>query len=81
MPTKKPKHKPLQPMYVEELPTKCEHPGCGCGGPMYMHGKCHIDAPTWTVIEGEVARVICAECDRPIVSLWLAHRPTPPTVN
>lgn len=41
---------------------------------MYMHSQCHMGSPTWTYIDMEknVAIVICAECNKEIITLALA---------
>lgn len=64
-----------KPLYVEDLPACCEHEGCGCGGRLYIHSKCHSGAPTWTFVEGGVLTVECSVCRRTIVQLMLEHLP------
>jgi hypothetical protein len=44
------------------LPVKCGTPGCDCKGPFYVHNKCHLDAPSWPVISGDLLILRCAEC-------------------
>ncbi len=59
-----------------EIPRTCGQPGCthnhdGGDEPIYLHGRCHLDAPTFTKLIGDVAIVECAECRREIVRLDL----------
>ena len=41
---------------------------------LYVHGRCHPDVPTWTVINltHSTAEVRCSDCDKLIVTLHLA---------
>jgi hypothetical protein len=40
---------------------------------LYMHGKCHIDSPTWTrYIRGGLVEVLCAKCRRSIALIKVA---------
>lgn len=64
------------PLYLEDLPKKCSHPNCDCDqGPLYIHGRCHVDGRLEVYVEDGVIYVGCMECSRPIASFHLASRP------
>jgi hypothetical protein len=51
------------------LDKVCKCQECGSEDDwMYMHGKCHIGSPTWTRVKDDVLEVICATCDKLIVT-------------
>lgn len=35
---------------------------------LYIHGKCHMNSPTWAVLspDGKTLRIICAKCQKRI---------------
>ena len=52
-----------------------EEKGCTCDicngekhNTIYLHSRCHIKSPTWTIynFEENTLTVICAECSKPI---------------
>jgi hypothetical protein len=48
---------------------KCEH--CGDGvehQELYMHGRCHIESPTYEVLLGDKLTIYCAACDKKIAA-------------
>lgn len=51
---------------------KCGVEGCNCGGPMYLHSRCHPTSPTWASVDGDVVTVECAECRKPITHFKVA---------
>jgi hypothetical protein len=40
---------------------------CGDDGTVVLHGRCHINSPTWAKLSGDVLTIECAECERVIV--------------
>ena len=46
------------------MSEKCE--GCGAAGaePLYLHGRCHLNAPTWAVLLDDVLTIQCAKCGK-----------------
>lgn len=46
---------------------ECEE--CGCEGKLYLHSRCHVESPTWAVLDQEKSEleIVCAECELPIV--------------
>ena len=51
------------------LPDKCQEPGCGCGGRLILHSRCHPEAPTWVILDRDVALVVCSVCGNTISGL------------
>lgn len=51
----------------------CTAPGCGCGGALYVHSRCHPNAPTWArYMRGSaVLELMCCECATVITSVAL----------
>jgi len=54
------------------MTLKCSRPGCNCTGPLYIHGRCHPDAPTWAIVDHGVLTIECAECKKLITKFKLA---------
>jgi len=46
---------------------ECEE--CGNDEKLYLHSKCHIDVPTWAILDQKKSEleIICAECGELIV--------------
>lgn len=53
-----------------------EHAADTCeGGPLYLHGACHIGSPTWAVYDHGLLTITCAECKREIATIYVAEEP------
>jgi len=67
-------------LYREDFEREtCAVPGCDCTAhdtEMYIHARCHPDAPTWTIYSDGALRVVCVECERPICEVSVAHAPS-----
>lgn len=52
----------------------CSEEGCDCGAgaELYLHGRCHMDSPTWAKYAGGVLEITCAACDRVIARIEVA---------
>ena len=62
---------PLTREYLDE--AICSTPGCDEEhGPLYLHSRCHPEAPTWTLYEDGVLRVECAECREEVAIIRVA---------
>jgi hypothetical protein len=53
---------------------------CACcgnnDGKLYLHGKCHINSPTWCIYHFEgFVEVICATCKKQIAMIKVAENP------
>jgi hypothetical protein len=54
---------------------RCGVPDCEAeGNAFFLHAKCHPLSPTWAVYGGGILSVVCAECQKPIVSVAVASR-------
>lgn len=62
------------PLYKEDVPTKCSHPGCNCGGEMYIHARCHPDAKLEVYYKSGVLYVRCWDCKTPVADFFIASR-------
>ena len=57
-----------------------DHMGCdGCGKkhppggmPLFFHGKCHLDAPSWVMYQDGVLHVACAQCGETVAEVAVA---------
>lgn len=62
-------------LYLEDLaPMKC---ACGCGkegGPIALHGKCHISAPTVAWYVDGMIRIECSVCKKLVAEIAVARR-------
>lgn len=61
-------------MRSSEIPRVCNVEGCDHDHDepvIFIHGRCHMSAPTFTKLEGDVAIVECAICRKEIVRLDL----------
>lgn len=63
-------------MRSSEIPRVCNVEGCAHDHEedevvIFIHGRCHMSAPTFTKLEGDVAIVECAICRKEIVRLDL----------
>lgn len=53
---------------------QCAIPGCSKDhGPLYLHGRCHIEAPTEVVYFNGELMIACAECQSPIARIAVAE--------
>lgn len=55
-----------------EIP-RCEE--CGDDGSLYLHGRCHPEAPTWSILTGDVLTIECAQCKKVIVRFYVTFAP------
>ena len=54
-----------------DVEATCSVCGCGCeDNEMWIHGKCHMDAPTWAVLHGHTLVISCSQCKKQIC--WFA---------
>ena len=68
-------------LYREQLDhMRCGRPGCTHenhgGDAVYLHGRCHMDSPSWVKYEDGVVTVSCSKCKRPIAEIavaWSEH--------
>ena len=44
---------------------------CGYDSSIYLHGRCHPDAPTWAVISGDVLTIECADCGKVVARFFV----------
>lgn len=52
---------------------ECTCADCGKPGEaVYLHARCHTDAPPWVRVVGDVATLECSECGKKIGQLQLA---------
>lgn len=52
---------------------RCANPDCKEDhGPLYFHGRCHPESPTWTRYENGVLTIECAECRDVITTVVVA---------
>jgi hypothetical protein len=64
-------------MKSSEIPRVCGVEGCthedheGEEVVVFIHGRCHMSAPTFTKLVGDIAIVECAVCRKEIVRLDL----------
>ena len=56
------------------LEVKCAKKGCTCGGPLYMHGGCHMNSPTHVTLFGDKLNFRCGTCDRHIGNFYSQRR-------
>ena len=67
-------------LFLEDLSNMvCANPDCthkNHSGSMYIHSKCHPEAPTWVRYDRDtaMATVICVQCEREIAEIAIAAR-------
>jgi hypothetical protein len=53
---------------------QCSQPGCKePHGPLYLHGLCHPESPTWARYAKGVLTVECAECKTLVAVIAVAR--------
>ena len=64
--------------------TRAELDGMGCAAcqakeehehennGLFLHGRCHVESPTWSFYEDGILTVTCAECDSVIARIAVA---------
>lgn len=56
------------------FPRGCMTPGCSCSeGPMFLHAKCHIEAPIQTFYHEGFLYVCCGDCGAPIAKFPIGY--------
>ena len=63
---------PLYKEDMKDLRCTCGHPGCE--DPLYLHPKCHIEAPTWAKYFDGILTIECIECEQIIAEFAIASR-------
>lgn len=65
-------------LYREDLDrAQCGDPGCDHTShdePLFFHGRCHIESPTWTYYHNGYIKVICAVCRQLIAHVAVASK-------
>lgn len=53
---------------------KCDQPGCNCGGPLYLHAKCHpeADVSVCYLDEYQAIHVECGDCGKTVAMVKVA---------
>jgi hypothetical protein len=57
---------------LKDLKCPCGVPGCE--DPLYMHSKCHPEAPTWARYFDGVLTIECSVCRKVIAEFAVASR-------
>lgn len=39
---------------------------CGDDSSVYLHSRCHPEAPTWAVLSGDILTIECAVCSEAV---------------
>jgi hypothetical protein len=52
---------------------KCQVSGCTCGGELFLHSQCHVDAPVWCAYHPEgFLSITCSVCNEEIAKIEVA---------
>lgn len=65
-------------LYREEMDKmRCGEPGCTHEDHdgLFLHGKCHIESPSWVEYRDGVILVTCATCNKMIAVIAVAKTP------
>jgi len=66
---------PIEIMYKTDLDEMKCHGGCPTPeDPLYLHAKCHPEAPTWTAYYNGFLKIICSKCKKEIIVIAIAKK-------
>lgn len=54
---------------------ECSCAECGAGGELFLHGKCHINEPTWAILKGNTLTIQCSVCNAVVCHFLVASGP------